>query len=94
MLSSLVSEHVQRPKPIQGASFNFHEVGKARDGFPLTRNLHVSTHANFTRVNKIEAMYGKSRVNVKVERDSTFFFPASLPLYILFPRVKFTCIRT
>ena len=86
MLSSLVSEHVQRPKPIQGASFNFHEVGKARDGFPLTRNLHVSTHANFTRVNKIEAMYGKSRVNVKVERGSTFFFPASLPLYIFFFR--------
>ena len=62
------------PKPIQGASFNFHEVGKARGGFPLTLNLHVRTHANFTRVNKIEAMYGKSRVNVKVERGSTFFF--------------------
>ena len=82
------------PKPVQGASFNFHEVGKARGGFPLRRNLHVRTHANFTRVNKIEAMYGKSRVNVKVERGSTFFFRASLPLYILFPRVKFTCIRT
>ena len=49
------------------------EVGKARGGFPLTRNLHVRTHANFTRVNKIEAMYGKSRVNVKVERGLTFF---------------------
>lgn len=76
------------PKPIQGASFNFHEVGKARGGFTLTRNLHVRTHenfSNFTRVNKIESMYGKSRVNLKVERDSTFFFRASLPLYILFP---------
>ena len=28
---------------------------------------HAITYTNFTRVNKIEAMYGRSRANVKVE---------------------------
>ena len=33
-------------------------------------------HLNFTRVNKIETMYERSRVNVKVEPRSTFTFYA------------------
>ena len=33
----------------------------------------------FLRVNKIEAMYEVSRVNVKFERDSTFTFTRDLP---------------
>ena len=33
----------------------------------------------FLRVNKIEAMYEVSRVNVKFERDSTFTFTPDLP---------------
>ena len=33
----------------------------------------------FLRVNKIEAMYEVSRVNVKFERDSTFTFARDLP---------------
>ena len=38
----------------------------SKGGFPLSCNFHVRTHVNFTRVNKIEAMFGKSGVNVKV----------------------------
>ena len=30
-------------------------------------NFHLRIHVNFMRVNKIEAMYGNSRVNVKVD---------------------------
>ena len=30
--------------------------------------INVRTHVNFKRVNKIEAMYGRSLVNVKVDR--------------------------
>ena len=30
------------------------------DRFPLSRNLYVRTHVNFTRVNKIEAAYGRT----------------------------------
>ena len=45
-----------------------------KGGFPLLRNFYVSTHVNFTRVNKIEAMYGQSRVSVNVEQGSTFTF--------------------
>jgi len=44
-------------------------------------------------VNKIEAMYERPRVNVKIERGSTFTFTRDL-LYIasiLFALVKFTC---
>ena len=34
----------------------------------------LRAHVNFTRVNKIEATYGSSRVNVKVGPRSTFTF--------------------
>ena len=40
-------------------------------GFPQSRKFYVSTHVNFTRVNKIEAMYRRSRVNIKVGPRST-----------------------
>ena len=34
----------------------------------------MRTLVNFTHVNKIEAMYERPRVNVRVERGSTFTF--------------------
>ena len=42
------------------------------------------------RVNKIEVMYERPRVNVKVERDSTFVLTRDLAYIasILFTRVK------
>ena len=33
--------------------------------------IFMDTHVNFTRVSKIEAMYGRSRVHVRVEPRST-----------------------
>ena len=36
------------------------------------------TLVNFTHVNKIEAMYERPRVNVRVERGSTFTFMRGL----------------
>ena len=50
-----------------------------------------STYVNFTRVNKIEAMYGRSHVNVKVETRSTFT-PRGLShvASVSFTRVNFT----
>ena len=47
-------------------------------GFPLSRNFHVRMHVNFTRVNKVEAMYGRSSVKVKVEPLSNFSFTRGL----------------
>ena len=44
-----------------------------------------------TRVNTIEATYERSRVNVKVERGSTFTFTRDLP-YIV--SISFTRVRT
>ena len=41
-----------------------------KGGFPLLRNFSVQTHVKFTRVNEIEAMYERPRVNVKVEPHS------------------------
>ena len=49
-----------------------------KGGFPLLRNFYVCTHVHFTRVNKIETMYGMSLVNVKVDTPSTFTFTRSL----------------
>ena len=50
----------------------------------------------FTRVNKIEAMDGQSRVSGKVERGSAFTFTGGLSYIpsISFAHVNFTCIRT
>ena len=56
----------------------------------------MRAHVKFTRVNEIEAMYERPRVNVKVERGSTFTFMRDLPyiVSISFTSVKFTCVRT
>ena len=56
----------------------------------MSRNVSVRTHVKFTRVNEIEAMYERPRVNVKVERGSTFTFTRDLPyiVSILFTRVR------
>ena len=58
--------------------------------------FHVGTHGNFTRVNKIETMYGRSHVNVKDESHPTFTFTRGLSYIasISFTRVNFTCVRT
>ena len=67
-----------------------------KGGFPLLRNFYVSTHVNFMRINKIKAMYGRSRVNVKVEPRSTFTLTrgVSYIAYISFTQVIFMCVRT
>ena len=51
----------------------------SKGGFPLSRNFRVRTQVNFTRVNKIEVMYDRTRVNVKVERGPAFGFTRDLP---------------
>ena len=52
-------------------------------------------HGKLTRVNKLEAMYERPRVNVKVERGSTFAFTFGLSYIasILFTRVKLKSFR-
>ena len=53
-------------------------------------------HVKFTRVNEIEAMHERPRLNVNVERGSTFLFTRGLPyiVSISFTPVKFTYVRT
>ena len=62
----------------------------------LSRNFYAPTHVNFTRVNKIEAMYGRSRVSMKVERGLTFTFTRGLSYIasISFMHVRLTCVGT
>ena len=50
----------------------------------------MRTHVNFTRVNKIEVISDRPRVNVTVKRGSTFAFTRDLP-YIAF--ILFTCVN-
>ena len=54
------------------------------------------SHAKFTCVNKIETMYERSSVNVKVERGVTFMFTRGLSYiaFNLFTHVIFTHVRT
>ena len=56
----------------------------------------MRTHVNFTRVNKIEVISDRPRVNVTVKRGSTFAFTRDLPYiaFILFTCVKFTYVST
>ena len=55
----------------------------------------MRTLVNFRQVSKIEAMYERPRVNVRVERGSTFTLMRGLSYIasIFFTRVKFTCVR-
>ena len=46
--------------------------------FPLSRNFYVRTSVKSTYVNKKEAMYGRSRINVKAELHPTFMFSRDL----------------
>ena len=50
----------------------------------------MHTHVHFTRLNKLEAMYRRSHVNVKVEPGSAITFTRNLPhvATILSTRVK------
>ena len=58
----------------------------------MSLNFHVRMHVNSTCVNKIEAMYGRSRVNVKVKARLIFTFTPDLSYItsIIFTRVKIT----
>ena len=49
---------------------------ETQGGFPVSRNFYERTCANFTHVNKIEPMYERVSVNVKVEPYSTFLLAA------------------
>ena len=54
--------------PVRHVSLSCKSHPFSMGGFPLSRNFYLGTHAN-----KIKAMYYEvSRVNVKVERGSTF----------------------
>ena len=53
-------------------------------GFPLSRNFFMGTHVKCTRANEIEAKYERPRVNVKVERGSTFTFTRDLQCTFFF----------
>ena len=44
----------------------------------LSRNFYVCTLVSFTRVNKIEVIYGRSRTLVKVEPRSTLLLRAEI----------------
>ena len=49
--------------------------------FPLSRNFSVRPHVKCACVSEVEAMYGRLRVNVKVEQGSTFMFTRDLPYF-------------
>ena len=64
-------------------------------GFHCVRNFYMRTRIEFMWVNKIEPMYERSRINVKVETGSFFTFTRDLLKHIApisFTHVKFTCV--
>ena len=69
-----------------------HEVHKSKGWFPPWRNFYVRTCVKFTFANKIEAMYERSHVSLKVANSLNFTFNLNT-LYlasILFTWLKFT----
>ena len=64
-------------------------------GFHCVRNFYMRTSIEFMWVNKIEPMYERSGINVKVERVSFLTFTRDLLKRIApisFTHVKFTCV--
>ena len=59
-----------------------------KGGFLLSRDFHVRTQVNFTRLNKIEAMFRRSSIIVKVESRPTHVYvrPFIHCLYYIFAR--------
>ena len=70
---------------VYSSSFSLpHSSFSNSDLFPLSRNFYVLTRATITCVNKTEAMYGRPRLKVNVERGSTFTLTRDLPYIALF----------
>ena len=58
----------------------------------MSRNFYMPT-----RVGKTEEVYGRSRVNLKVKRGSTFYVyerPCIHYSYFIYARKSFMCVRT
>ena len=70
---------------------NYNNCLTLSGGFPPLCDFYVHTHVNFTRVNAIGAINGRSHVNVKVGPRSTFTFAGGLShvASILLAHVKF-----
>ena len=49
-----------------------------KGGFPLSDNFSVRKHVYLARVSKIETLYGRSSIYLKVEPRSTFTFTRGL----------------
>ena len=77
-------------RPIDCLEFN------PKGWLPLSRIFSVRTDVKFTCVNEIEALYERLRVQVKVDRGSTFTFTHDLlhNASILFTHLKITRQRT
>ena len=59
---------------------------------PLVR-MDFHRRLSLTLVNKMGAVYERPRVNVKVERGSTFIARPTIHCHTLFARQKFTCVH-
>ena len=88
-----------------GSTVSFRQVNKIpagdrapplrKGGFPLSDNFSVRKHVYLARVSKIETLYGRSSIYLKVEPRSTFTFTRGL-LYIVsisFTHVHFSCVK-
>ena len=61
-----------------------------KGGFPLSRTFKCE-YVNFTRFSKIETMYERSRVNVKVDLAQLSRFFVTFHTLSPFRRANFTC---
>ena len=93
-ITVLVSE--QKPDPVWFSRLRSWDIRYSVN--IAVNSLKADFHCGiiFTRLNKIEAMDGRSCVSVKVERGSAFTFTGGLSYIpsISFTLVNFTCIRT
>ena len=86
----------QKPDPVWFSRLRSWDIRYSVNIAANSLKAHFHCRVIFTRVNKMEAMDGRSRVSVKVERGSAFTFTGGLSYIssILFTLVNFTCIRT
>ena len=86
----------QKPDPVWFSRLRSWDIRYSVNIAANSLKAHFHCRVIFTRVNKMEAIDGRSHVSVKVERGSAFTFTGGLSYIssILFTLVNFTCIRT
>ena len=88
-----VTHHTFQPVLFFTVTAQLRRKNLSQGWFPLPRNFYARMCIKFKFTNKLEAMYVRSHVSVKVEPRFTFNLNTLYLASVLFTRLKFTCVN-